>query len=199
VFRALQSALAAVAIGFASGLVAGALAAGAGGRLVMRMLALTSPAARGQITEADAVVGSISADGTLGLLAFCAFLGIPMGLLYVLLRRFLPVGRAGGVCFGVLLLVLAGTRLEPLRANNADFALVGPGWLAVLGFGAVVVFYGMLVAALAERMSLALPWATPRPAPHVRHRPAVRVARVVMIVAVLVALPGFAVALVDIL
>jgi len=195
----LRSALGAVAIGFASGLVAGALAAGAGGRLVMRVLALTSPAARGQVTEADEIVGSISAGGTLELLAFCAFIGIPIGLLYVLLGRFLPVGRAGGISFGVLLLVFVGTRVDPLRADNVDFVLVGPSWLAVLAFSALVVFHGMLVAALAERMSLALPWVASGPAAHVRHRQAVKVARVAMIVAVVVALPGFAAAIVDIL
>jgi len=195
----LRSALASVAIGFVSGLVAGALAAGAGGRLVMRMLALTSPDARGQVTEADEIVGRISANGTQELIGFCAFIGIATGLLYVLLRRFLPVGRAGGISFGVLLLVLAGTRVEPLRADNFDFVLVGPSWLAVLAFSALVIFHGMLLAALAERMSVALPWAAPRPAAHVRHRQAVKVARVAMAVAVVVALPGFTAAIVDIL
>ena len=33
-----------------------------------------------------------------------------------------------------MLLVLAGSRIEPLRADNFDVNLVGPGWLAVLLF-----------------------------------------------------------------
>src|SRR5215207_6634490 len=70
VVRSLRSALLWVAIAFASGLVAGALAAGAGGRLVMRMLALTSPGAHGELTEADEIVGRISANGTEELIGF---------------------------------------------------------------------------------------------------------------------------------
>jgi hypothetical protein len=33
--------------------------------------------------------------------------------------------------YGVLVLVVAGTRLEPLRRDNPDFDLVGLGWLSV--------------------------------------------------------------------
>ena len=111
----------------------GVLAAGAGGRLAMRLLAATSPDAEGSLTEADQIVGRISVDGTLG---FFVFVGVPAGLLsgvlYALVRPLLPRGRAGGVALGALLLVLAATRIEPLRADNPDFALVGPAWLAVL-------------------------------------------------------------------
>src|SRR4051794_22593731 len=53
-----------------AGLLAGVLAAGAAGRLVMRLLALTSPAADGQVTEGQAVIGEITANGTLGFLIF---------------------------------------------------------------------------------------------------------------------------------
>ena len=50
---------------------------------------------------------------------------------------------------GVLLLVLAATRIEPLRSDSVDFLLLDPAWLAVLGFGVLALFQGMLVAALA--------------------------------------------------
>jgi hypothetical protein len=50
-----------------SGVGAGLLAAGAGGRLAMRLLAVTAGAdAQGRITEAEQVVGRISVDDTLG-------------------------------------------------------------------------------------------------------------------------------------
>jgi hypothetical protein len=64
---------------------------------------------------------------------------------------------AGGAAFGALLLVLAGTRLEPLRPGNPDFDLVGPGWVSVVAFAALVLFHGMLVAALAGRLSRSVP------------------------------------------
>jgi hypothetical protein len=80
-------------------------------------------------------------------------------------RRWLPAGRAGGLTCGALLLVVAGTRLEPLRRGNPDFDLVGPGWVAVAAFTVLVVFHGMLVAALAGRVSRAVPLLAARPGP----------------------------------
>jgi hypothetical protein len=229
-----------LAVALVSGAAAGILAAGAGGRLVMRLLAVTAGAgAQGQITEAEEIVGRITVDGTIGFVVFTGlFFGPVSGAAYLLLRRWLPAGRAGGLAFGVLLLVVAGTRLEPLRRSNPDFDLVGPGWVSVAAFAVLVVFHGMLVAALAGRVSRAVPLlaAQPRaiaiyapllllvlPGPSValvliavgvaivlvsripsivaawRSRPVVAVGRVTLAVAALVAFPGFASALVDIL
>jgi hypothetical protein len=179
-----------VGVTLAAGLAACLFAAGAGGRLVMRLLAVTSPDAEGSITEADEVVGDISLDGTVG---FIVFAGVPAGLLsgalYALLRPILPAGRAGGAALGALLLVLAGTRIEPLRADNIDFDIVGPAWLAVVAFTALAIFQGMLTVAFAER------WSAP---PAVSDR--VRIAgRIALAAVVLVALPGFVSALSEIL
>jgi hypothetical protein len=146
-------------VAVASGVGAGLLAAGAGGRLVMRLLAVTAgPEAQGRITEAEQIVGRISVDGTLGFIVFTGlFFGLATGAVYLLLHRWLPAGWGGGLAYGGLLLVVAGTRLEPLRPGNLDFDLVGPGWVSVAAFAALVVFHGMLVAALAGRISRALP------------------------------------------
>jgi hypothetical protein len=156
-----------------SGLGAGILAAGAGGRLVMRLLAVTAGAdAQGRITEAEQLVGRITVDGTLGFVVFTGlFFGLASGLVYVLLHRWLPAGWAGGLAYGVLLLVVAGTRLEPLRRDNPDFDLVGPGWLAVAAFAALVVFHGLLVAALAGRLSRAVPLLAASPGALAAHAP----------------------------
>jgi hypothetical protein len=149
----------AVNLAVVAGVGAGVLAAGAGGRLVMRLLALTAgDGAQGRITEADEVVGRISAGGTAGFVIFTAlFLGTATGAAYLLVRRWLPAGRAGGLVYGALLLLGGGTRLEPLREGNLDFDLVGPGWVSVVAFSALVLFHGMLVAALAGRASRAIP------------------------------------------
>jgi hypothetical protein len=149
----------------ASGVGAGILAAGAGGRLVMRLLAVTAgPAAQGRITEAEEVVGRITVDGTIGFVVFTGlFGGLATGFLYLLVRRWLPEGRAGGLVYGALLLVLAATRLDPLRPGNPDFDLVGPGWLSVTAFTALAVFHGVLLAALAARLSRAVPLLGTRP------------------------------------
>jgi hypothetical protein len=223
-----------------AGAVAGILAAGAGGRLVMRLLAVTAGTdAQGQLTEAEEIVGRISVDGTIGFVLFTGlFFGLPSAVGYLLVRRWLPAGRAAGLAYGGLLLVVAGTRLEPLRRGNPDFDLVGPGWLAVAAFAALVVFHGTLVAALAGRLSRALPLLAARPGAIAVHAPLlllvlpgpsvalilvlvgalvvlvsriprvvaawharrlVTVGRVALAMAALVAFPGFASAVVDIL
>jgi hypothetical protein len=160
-------------LAISSGVGAGILAAGAGGRLAMRLLAVTAgPTAQGRITEADQVVGRISAEGTLGFIVFTGlFFGAASGAAYLLLRRWLPGGRTGGVAFGALLLVLAGTRLEPLRPGNPDFDLVGPGWVSVAAFATLVLFHGMLLAALAGRLSRAVPLLALTPRAIIAHVP----------------------------
>jgi hypothetical protein len=160
-------------------LVGGVLAAGAGGRLVMRLLAVTSPDADGQITEAGAEIGEITLEGTLGYLSFVGVTaGLLAALLYVVAGSVLPRGRAGGIVLGLALLVLVGAQLEPLRPDNFDFNLVGPGWLSLVAFIALAVFQGMVTWALAGRLRLP-------------SLPVPRAARVAAAVAFLVALPFF--------
>jgi hypothetical protein len=111
-------------------------------------------------------------DGTLGFVVFTGlFFGLASGMVFVLLHRWLPAGWVGGLAYGVLLLVVAGTRLEPLRRDNPDFDLVGPGWLSVATFAALVVFHGLLVAALAGRLSRAVPLLAASPGAVAAHAP----------------------------
>jgi hypothetical protein len=176
-----------IAASIVAGVAAGVLAAGAGGRLVMRLLAATSPDVHGSLTEAGEKVGEITLGGTLG---FIFFAGVPAGLLsgalYALVAPVLPRGRAGGLALGALLLVLAATRIEPLRPDSVDFLLLDPTWLAVLGFGALALFQGMLVAALA-------------PVPPTVSSRSLIAGRIAVAAVVLVALPGFVDATADIL
>jgi hypothetical protein len=182
-----------------SGAAAGILAAGAGGRLVMRLLAVTAGAdAQGQITEAEEIVGRITVDGTLGFVVFTGlFFGPVSGAAYLVLRRWLPAGRAGGLVFGALLLVLAGTRLEPLRRSNPDFDLVGPGWVSVVAFTVLVVFHGMLVAALAGRLSRAVPLLAARPGAIAVHAPLLLLVLPGPLVALVLVIVGVVVVLVS--
>jgi hypothetical protein len=186
-----------LAVALVSGAAAGILAAGAGGRLVMRLLAVTAGAdAQGQITEAEEIVGRITVDGTIGFVVFTGlFFGPVSAAAYLLLRRWLPAGQAGGLPYGALLLVVAATRLEPLRRANPDFDLVGPGWVSVAAFTLLVVFHGMLVAALAGQVSRAVPLLAARPGAIAVHAPLLllvlpgpSVALVLIIVGVLVVL-----------
>ena len=83
--------------------------------------------------------------------------GLLSGFIYLLARRWLPGGRLGGLVFGVLHLVVAATRLDPLRPDNPDFDLVGPGWLSVLTFAVASILHGMAVVAIANRYSASFP------------------------------------------
>ncbi|SDT21636.1 hypothetical protein SAMN04488543_3330 [Friedmanniella luteola] len=141
-----------------SGLAVAVLVVGPGGRLAMRLLAATSPGARGRLTEAGEVVGDISLEGTLGFVVFGA---VPAGLLaalaHLLLHRALPRGVLGGLCLGAVLLIALGSVLEPLRPDNVDFALLGPGWLAVAVYALLALATGVAAAAFTARLSRLLP------------------------------------------
>lgn len=148
-----------VTVGLTGGIVAGLVMLGAGGRLVMRLLAVTAgPDAQGVITEAEEVVGEITVGGTLDFVGFFGIVvGGVLGFAYMLVHRWLPRGRGSGAAFGTLLLLVLATRVDPLRPENPDFDLVGPDWVAVLAFSAIVVGYGMLLAAIVGRFGRFLP------------------------------------------
>jgi len=148
-----------VTVAVVSGIGSGLLIAGAGGRLAMRLLAASAgDVAQGRETEAEEIVGRITTGGSIGFIVFTGlFFGLATGALYLVVRRWLPPGRLGGLAYGMLLLVIAAPRIDPLRADNPDFGIVGPGWVAVLVFSALVLMHGMLVAALAGRYSRTLP------------------------------------------
>ena len=146
--------------------VGGLLVLGPGGRLVMRLLAVTAEEqAQGRRTEADEIVGVITVDGTIGFVVFVGlFGGVILAALTLLLRKWLPPRRWGALCVGVVFAVLFSTRLEPLRRFNPDFVLVGPPWLAVSSFLAVGALTLLTMAAVAGRVSRLLPLVESRPA-----------------------------------
>jgi hypothetical protein len=142
-----------------AGVGTGVSVIGAGGRLAMRLLAVTAGGeAQGRITEAKEVVGKITVNGTIGFVLFNGIIvGVAAAALYLVVRRFLPSRRLGGVVFGLALLVVLGTTLDPLRNENPDFDIIGPGWLAILVFTVLAVAYGVVLAAIAARLSAWLP------------------------------------------
>ena len=147
------------ALGLAGGVIAGVLVIGAGGRLAMRLLAVTAgDGAQGRVTEAEEIVGQISVEGTIGFILFNGiFGGVVFSGPYLILRRFLPPGRLGGAAYGLGLLVVLGTTLDPLRPENPDFDIVGPGWLAVVVFSVLAIAFGLTLAAVMARLSQWLP------------------------------------------
>ena len=147
------------AVWLVAGVWVGAMITGPAMRLIMRLLAVTAGEdAQGVITEAEQIVGEINAGETFGLMVFGGILpALLSAFIYLAVRRWLPSGWAGGVVFGLFHLVVAATRVDPLRPGNPDFDIVGPGWLSVLTFGTAAVLHGVAVAAFANRYSQELP------------------------------------------
>ena len=139
--------------------IAGVLVAGLGGRLLMRVLAATSGnGAQGRLTDADEVVGEITFDGSLGFVIFIGLVApVVVSLVYLLLRRFVPSAAIlAGLVFGVLLLGTVGID-DPLAADNVDFEILSPLWLAVASVAGVALLFGMTFAALAARFDARIP------------------------------------------
>jgi hypothetical protein len=145
---------------FATGL----LVIGPGGRLVMRLLAATAgDRAQGRLTEADQVVGRVTVGGTIGLFIFVGLLGgFLLAFTAGVLRPWVPRGRLGALAVAAALLLTGATRNDPLRPENPDFDIVGPDWLAVTAFVALIVVAALSFEAFASRLSRSLPLADVR-------------------------------------
>jgi hypothetical protein len=154
------------ALGITGAMAAGITVIGAGGRLAMRLLAVTAgDGAQGRITEAEQVVGDITVTGTRDFIVFTGIFGglIAAGI-YLVVRRYLPPNPFGGLVFGAGLLVVLGTTVDPLRADNPDFDIVGPGWVSVAVFALLALVFGPALAGWMARLSewLPLPSLEPR-------------------------------------
>jgi hypothetical protein len=162
-----------IAIAIVGGVVAGPLVLGLGGRLAMRLTAATSDdRVQGTLTEAEETVGEITLGGTIGLVIFVGvFGGLMGGFLYMLIRRWLrgPAWRAGLVV-GILGLAAFG-RLAALDPESVDFELLSPRWLAVLLFVVLAPLFGIVLAALIERLDRSYPTLAARPGAIAAHIP----------------------------
>lgn len=154
----------AITVGRSAGMVFGALAAGvlvigAGGRLLMRVLAVTSPDAQGLLTDADEVVGEVSAGGTVFLVGVLGALAGMTGLgLYVGLRRWLPsrsvVAGLCGAAIGAGVLARPSGLIDP---ENPDFRVLTPRPLAVVIVLAMVALFGLAFGPLVDRAAASWP------------------------------------------
>ena len=138
--------------------LAGVLTIGAGGRLMMRVLAATSSDdVQGLRTEADEIVGDVSVGGSMFLIVIVGIGAALVGLaLFSMLRRWLPDRSLAAGLVGVA--IGAGLLVRPvglLTSANSDFTLVAPVALAVaLCLATLALFgatFGVLVDCLAPR------------------------------------------------
>lgn len=133
------------------GLIGGAVAGGIGSRLAMMLIAFVAGDAHaGEITEAQAIVGRFTLDGTVFLIMAGAFLGLLAGAGYIVVRRWMPgTGLQKGLAYGVFLLVAAGS--ATIDGDNFDFARFVSPALSILSFAVLFVLFGVIEAWIAER------------------------------------------------
>jgi hypothetical protein len=146
--------------------LAGVLTIGAGGRLMMRVLAATSSDdVQGLQTEADETIGEVSVGGSLFLIVGIGMGAAVVGLaLFTMLRRWLPDRSLAAGLVGVA--IGAGLLVRPvglLTSANRDFTLVAPVALAVALCLATFVLFGATFGVLVDH--LASRWPRPGGAP----------------------------------
>jgi hypothetical protein len=141
-----------IGIGLFAGLIAGFVAGGVGSRVAMRIVALVAGHEHyGEVTDAEEIVGEITAGGTAFLVMAGTVLGVLGGLFYVVVRRWLPgTGFRKGLAFGGLLLLLFGSRI--IDGDNSDFRRFVSSYLSVGLFTALFFLYGLIVSAIVERL-----------------------------------------------
>jgi hypothetical protein len=119
-------------LGFAAlaGAIAGLVAGGVGGRLVMMVLARLNPLAKGTLSDDGFVMGHFTLAGTLNLLVVTTILGALGGLVWVALRglRFGPSWwRAVSMPLGATLVI--GSMM--VHSDGVDFVFLDPPLVAV--------------------------------------------------------------------
>lgn len=137
------------AAGVVAGLVAGAVA-GLGARVVMYVIRLMNPAYNGVITHAGYPVGQITLSGTTALMFEAMFMGLPGGVMYLIVRRWIPGrGVRKGLAYGLLLMVITA---PVLLDGRYEFFRYVPEYISVLLFALLYPLYGAVVAPLTERL-----------------------------------------------
>jgi hypothetical protein len=132
----------------ATGLLVGGVIGGIGGRLVMRLLAVTSDdSLRGALTTDDEVVGEVTLGGTVFFVYFMALVGaVVLGMAYLIAREVMPHDlRVRAIAWAVLMWCVGATVV--FDADSFDFTDLGPAWLAVSLFSVLFLVAGWASAA----------------------------------------------------
>jgi hypothetical protein len=156
----LAFAAARVAGSVAGAATAGVLVLGLGGRLMMRLLAATSPeSVQGGLTEAEEIVGRVTLSGTIGFVLFTGIFGGLAGVgVYALLRRGLPDrSLTAGLMTGAIMAGPFARMSGLLDPDNPDFVILEPTWLAVAVISALLVTFALLAAVLIDRWAAIWP------------------------------------------
>lgn len=140
-----------------AGIPTGVLVAGAGGRLAMFLLRLSSPDSVVGVTSDDGFeIGRFTLGGTYNLLMLGAVVGVIGAAAYRAVRPWLlgptwfrrcSVAAASGAVVGSML----------IHADGIDFRLLKPSWFAVGLFVALPAVFGGVIAVVVDRVSARAP------------------------------------------
>ncbi len=141
-----------------AGVATGALVIGAGSRLVMLLLRLTSPdEVVGVQSDDDFKIGQVTLSGTYNLLLLGAGVGILGAAAYRLVapwligprwfRRFTTAAASGAVVGSML-----------IHADGVDFTLLKPTWLAIGVFIALPALFGALIGVAVDSVASPDSW-----------------------------------------
>ena len=130
-----------------AGVIAGVICLGVDSRVA----ALLDPDQHGRLTDNGNVIGAITFGGTLELVIFVGiFGGLAAGVVWVLIRDWLPTGLAPRMLLAGVIAAATGSFLVVDR-ENIDFALLEPTAANVAMFIGIVGLTGAL-AALFDRL-----------------------------------------------
>lgn len=135
--------------------LAGAVTLGAGSRIAMRIAGmLTPPEFIGTPTVGGNIVGRVTIGGSIGLVWIGALGGIVGGMVYLVVRRWLPMQPVlRGLWFGLLAILVFGRLLID---DGTDFRFADAG-LQVGMYAIVFLSFGLLGSWWAERLGRGLP------------------------------------------
>lgn len=146
-----------------AGITTGLVVAGAGSRLAMLVLRVTSPDnVRGVTSDDGFSIGRFTLGGTYGLFVLGGFVGVIGAAAYQWVRPWL-LGRQW---FRLLTLALGsgavvGSML--VHADGVDFTLLKPTWLAVALFVALPAVFAVVIGLAVDRVERTTSWTRRRP------------------------------------
>jgi len=134
--------------GIVAGGLFGAALGGVGGRIVMRLIFLIDSSTDGAKTDFG-TVGEITVGGSFTLLVLSTVTGVIGGVVYVLIRRWLPwSGVARGAFFGLFMMFGPGV----IFVGEVDLQIFEPALPIFALFVVLIVLYGVGVALVVERL-----------------------------------------------
>jgi hypothetical protein len=143
-----------------AGAVTGAVVAGAGGRVVMRLAALAVPGSAGSATANGNVIGDITPGGTFALIAFGSFVGLLAGAIWVAVAPWVPgAGIRRAIAAMPVALALGGIGL--IEGDNVDFRVLDHDTLVVALLVGLVAAVGFVVPLVDDLLDRWLPRAAP--------------------------------------